>query len=333
MPKKSLLNESQVRQFMKLASLQPLASGFVEGLTKGDPDEEMDESHGRGRREGAAGYNKPDNNTRPKGLTEEEDLEAELGATEDELGAEDQFADEEADELDDLEGPEAPAPDEGADKMISVADLLAALESAIEEVTGEEVETEMDPDLEADEEEADLDVDVADDMEADTDMEMDDEMLAEEQGADDREDEHLGAKDGKESGKKQSMKDRRKEMRGARRADDESGDPVPTQEGVFGGREKKWDRIAKGLDPSSDPAPHGEDEEEAAAQFKAQRGTETADQQAAVRAKRRPRRDHTAGMGGGMRIGGITAEGQDEIVEAITKRVAARILKSALKKK
>ena len=38
------------------------------------------------------------------------------------------------------------------------------------------------------------------------------------------------------------------------------------EEGVFGGgREKKWDRIAKGLDPSSDPAPHG-DEEKAAAQ-------------------------------------------------------------------
>jgi len=151
MPKKALLNESQVRQFMKLASLQPLTPGFVEGLTKGDPDEEMDESHGRGRREGAAGYNKPDNNTRPKGLTEEEDLEAELGATEDELGAEDQFADEEADELDDLEGPEELAPEGGADKMISVADLLTALESAIEEVTGEEVETELDPDLEADE--------------------------------------------------------------------------------------------------------------------------------------------------------------------------------------
>ena len=60
--------------------------------------------------------------------------------------------------------------------------------------------------------------------------------LAERQGADDREDEHLGAKDGKESGKKQSMKDRRKEMRGARRADDEDGDPVPTEEGLADAR-------------------------------------------------------------------------------------------------
>jgi hypothetical protein len=70
------------------------------------------------------------------------------------------------------------------------------------------------------------------------------------------------------------------------------------EEGAFGGgREKKWDRIAKGLDPSSDPAPHGEEEEAAAASFKAQRGTETADQQADRRAKRRPRRDHSAMAG------------------------------------
>ena len=32
--KKNLLNESQVRQFMKLASLEPLTPGFVRGLTE-----------------------------------------------------------------------------------------------------------------------------------------------------------------------------------------------------------------------------------------------------------------------------------------------------------
>ena len=39
MSKKNLLNESQVRQFMKLAKLEPLTPGFVEGLS---------ETHGRG---------------------------------------------------------------------------------------------------------------------------------------------------------------------------------------------------------------------------------------------------------------------------------------------
>jgi len=152
-------------------------------------------------------------------------------------------------------------------------------------------------------------------MEADTDMEMDDEMLAEDQDATDKEDEHLGAKDGKESGKKQSRKDRRKEMRGEKDA---------VEEGVFGGKEKKWDRIAKGLDPSSDPEPEGEDAEAAAAASKNR-------QNEAPSRTRTPR--HRATGATGMKIAGITAEGQDELVEAITKRVAARILKAALTKK
>mgnify|MGYP003653035278 CR=1 FL=1 len=81
MPKKQLLNETQVRQFMKLASLEPLTPGFVEGLTKNTKD--IEESHGRGRDEGAAGYGHPDANSRL-----EEDEESELHATEDELGQE-----------------------------------------------------------------------------------------------------------------------------------------------------------------------------------------------------------------------------------------------------
>ena len=32
--KKTLLSESQVRQFMKLAKLEPLSPGFVNGLTE-----------------------------------------------------------------------------------------------------------------------------------------------------------------------------------------------------------------------------------------------------------------------------------------------------------
>ena len=62
------------------------------------------------------------------------------------------------------------------------------------------------------------------------------------------------------------------------------------EEGTFGGgREKKWDRIAKGLDPSSDPAPHGEEEEAAAADFKASAGIDKGKP-----VGRRPRRRSTA---------------------------------------
>ena len=41
MSKKTLLNESQIRQFMKLAKLEPLTPGFVEGLTENT--EELEE--------------------------------------------------------------------------------------------------------------------------------------------------------------------------------------------------------------------------------------------------------------------------------------------------
>ena len=262
--KKTLLSESQVRQFMKLAKLTPLTPGFVEGLTestaqdleeRGMPayreededmremrhadDEDLDEGHGRGANE----LNKSPAPHRGGGdavdnLAEGEHEEAELHATEDELGHEDKIADEEADELD--------AMADGGDQMISVGDLLSALESALEDVTGQPVEASVE-----DEVEADVELDAADDVEdvdLDVDLEerqkyggnkgderrSDRDYMEEEkkQGADDREDEHLGAKDGKEADKKQSMKDRRKEMRGARRAAGEAGDPVPTQESI-----------------------------------------------------------------------------------------------------
>tara|TARA_R110001583_G_scaffold80246_5_gene215772 strand:- start:789 stop:1448 length:660 start_codon:yes stop_codon:yes gene_type:complete len=173
MPKKQLLNETQVRQFMKLASLEPLTPGFVEGLTKNTKD--IEESHGRGRDEGAAGYGHPDANSRL-----EEDEESELHATEDELGHEDEFADEEAADLDALE-PE-PAPEMAADpaRMISVDDFLGALETALEGVLDDEVEIDSDEMEEPVEDEVEMDVELdAADMEADTDMEMDDGPLEE----------------------------------------------------------------------------------------------------------------------------------------------------------
>ena len=175
MSKKNLLNESQVRQFMKLASLEPLTPGFVHGLTEkaafkkgqqtkvggkadesptkgqdkedgGKAYEELDElrtgrtgalgpkdgthnpGHGRGQGEAA------------DGSLFQEDEEAELHDTEDELGAEDHFADEEADELGDMDAAaEAPA------RTISVEDFLDALESALETVMDDEVEVAQEP--------------------------------------------------------------------------------------------------------------------------------------------------------------------------------------------
>jgi len=253
--KKNLLSESQIRQFMKLASLTPLASGFVGGLTERTA-EEIEESHGRGRDEGAAGYGSPDANTR---LEEDDDAEK-LRATEDELGDMDAEADREGDEIDDLESDldaEAPAADAGEGRMISVDDFLSALESALEGVMGDEVE--IDSDEMADEEEVEVaDVDVADDG-VDMDVEVEDEEMLEEG-------------DDEELEERQKYGGNKKDIPDADRAKEtHSGKPGPASK---------------------------EDVEE--------RGEE---------------------------LNKESTEATDDLVEAVTKRVAARILKSALAKK
>ena len=165
---KNLLNESQIRQFMKLARLEPLTPGFVQGLS---------ETHGRGMNDA------PQYDGRRR-VQEEEEMEAELGATEDELGAEDEVADEEAGELDDMEAaaPEAPA-DEG--RMVSVDDFLGALETALEGVMGDEVEidsTEMSDEAPEEEEEVEMDAELAPDGGEEVEMDAEEELM--ETGAD-----------------------------------------------------------------------------------------------------------------------------------------------------
>ena len=197
MSKKTLLSESQIRQFMKLAKLEPMTPGFVEGLTekkhadedleegrgmrmRGEDDEleegemrrdedeldemrhardedEVDESHGNGKVE-LGGVDDGLGRRRDRaGIMEDEHAELEVDAAEMEDAASDEL------EMDaELEAPaEAPAADAG--KMVSVDDFLSALERALEDAIGEEVE--IDADEVADEEPADaLDDEPADDM-------------------------------------------------------------------------------------------------------------------------------------------------------------------------
>lgn len=118
MARKSLLTENEIRQFMKLADLTPIGTSRLSEM----------------------GY--------PPGARDEEDeLEAELGATEDELGAEDDFADEEGDELADLGAEDELGDDlgaEGGGDMVSVDDFMSALETALEDALGEPTSIEMD---------------------------------------------------------------------------------------------------------------------------------------------------------------------------------------------
>ena len=182
--KKTLLSESQVRQFMKLARLEPLSPGFVNGLTEKataelppkkekekepGPEEEIDESHGRGRGEGAAGYGSPDDGGRAGARLREADAppgeELEFAADDLEGGSpeedEEAAADiEVADDEMDLEGE-----GEGDAGMVSVDDFLVALGDALQvavaEVTGEETEVDVvDDEAEEPEMEMDMEMDV-----------------------------------------------------------------------------------------------------------------------------------------------------------------------------
>ena len=141
MSKKSLLNESQVRQFMKLAKLEPLSPGFVEGLK---------ENYGSmpGRDE--------DEDVLDEAVDEEDDMEMDVDAAE----MEDVAGDEEADLEMDAEL-EAPVDADAGGKMIAVDDFLAALETALESAMGEEVEIESD---DLDDEPAELEAPVDDEL-------------------------------------------------------------------------------------------------------------------------------------------------------------------------
>ena len=148
MARKSLLTEAELRSFMKLAELRPLG------------DDRINEMYGE----------TPD-------INEEDELERELHATEDELGAEDHVADEEGDELDDLDMDMDLDDDDGADAgMVSVDDFMGALEAALEDVLGEPVSTEMD-----DEDAAEDDAEDAEAFDLDADMETDMALDAEEE--------------------------------------------------------------------------------------------------------------------------------------------------------
>tara|TARA_Y100000310_G_scaffold96261_1_gene94011 strand:+ start:2025 stop:2687 length:663 start_codon:yes stop_codon:yes gene_type:complete len=174
MSKKNLLNESQIRQFMKLASLEPLTPGFVTGLTETtrDPDvspaeEDLEESHGNGGNE----TNRTSDGTgrrRDRGgnLGEAAPPGEELKFATDDLADDSLEGDEEA-AADELEaGEEEFGAEEGAggvgEQTVAVKDLMVAITSALEDVIGEPVESEIDDVPVEPEAEPEAEVDVAD---------------------------------------------------------------------------------------------------------------------------------------------------------------------------
>jgi len=165
---KTLLNETQIRQFMKLAQLEPLSSDFI-----GERRETRPPGHAATSTRGRSDKPIPGTDL----MAEEEDpaeLEGDIGH---DLGDDSLEGDEEA--LGDEEeiAAEEPSEDEGSGNTIQVKDFLAALERALEDVMGEEVEMDtsaMDDEAAVDDAALDLDADADADM--DMDVEVDDEL-------------------------------------------------------------------------------------------------------------------------------------------------------------
>ena len=176
-PQKSLLNESTIRRMMKLAEIPALAEGFFNedygkggDTKKGDEDEGGDKAYGapkKGEEETTSGKKrgtkKGDEAYKNESMFAEEDEEAELDATEAELGAEDEVADEEGAELD-AEAPaaegEAEITPEAAEAIIDLAAQLEATgaaeggeveaEEVVDDMGGEEFEAEEIEEIEED---------------------------------------------------------------------------------------------------------------------------------------------------------------------------------------
>ena len=197
MSKKNLLNETQVRKFMKLASLEPLTPGFVGGLTEkaafkkgeetesgeeayvNESDDELDERRqtrppGGGPGGGGTSHGRSSETMPDSALMREEELEDEIEFDVD-AGELEDVGDEEDMEVEDEVEVEEPVDDMGdAGRMVDVDDFLSALESALEDVMDDEVEIDSDEveDVAAVEEPV---VDVEDEMEVD--VEQEDELM------------------------------------------------------------------------------------------------------------------------------------------------------------
>jgi hypothetical protein len=160
MARKTLLNESEIRRFMKLANIKPVGDQRLEEMYnvsdykaagKRDYEDDMDEQ------------------------VEEPGAKMDMA---DDAPADDMEMDMDEPEMD-MDEPEMDmADDADLGVKINLEDFLSALESALEDVTGEEVSTDMDMDDEgADDEEMEMDLKMGDeggdDDEPAMDMEMD----------------------------------------------------------------------------------------------------------------------------------------------------------------
>ena len=339
MSNKNLLNESQIRQFMKLAKLEPLTPGFVHGLTErgGRAGDEDDEPGEKGRKDYTAKKEKPGEDIR-KGA-EKRGAEGTLSKT-----------GKGVDYVKETHGRGTTDPGYGQDatspgRRVKISEVEADPEALEDYAAGDEergepgeaAEDELDAaGEEGGEEEVDLEgggggrmVSVNDflaALESTLEEFLDDEVEidTDEMGAGEEEVEVSG-----EEGDL-GVSDDEGDLEVDAELELQEGDEEELEEILgFGksGADKAREKRALGKKGSYAPDPEAGEKSSAP----------TPEEIAAAKKEprtRRPRRsagDIAGGLGGSWK--GIAEGDADKLVEQITKRVAARILKSALHKK
>ena len=172
MKKNDMLNERTIRRFMKLATIDSLSDKFVDEKLQESEEQELEER-------GMMKPKRDDDEMREGAHEDDEDVKEGKHKDDDEMReSEEEVAFEEEMDMD------APEP-EGTGGMVSVDQLMQALERALEDVLGQEVEVSQDDDeMEMD---VDMDMDAADageEMDLDADDDDDDDKELEEAGED-----------------------------------------------------------------------------------------------------------------------------------------------------
>ena len=150
MSNKNLLNESTIRKFLKLASIEPLGSDFVGRIQ--EAEEELEEGHGHddteeldeAEEEIEEGKDKDEELEEASCGSHNRDDKAEEELDIDEMGGDMAYKDDE-EELDmDMDmGAEAGA--EAGAKMVDIDAFIGALEAALEKVMGEPADVDYEP--------------------------------------------------------------------------------------------------------------------------------------------------------------------------------------------
>ena len=322
---KNLLNEGQVRQFMKLARLEPLTPGFVHGLTEKQGADDREDEH-LGAKDGKEADKKQSEKDRRKEMRGARRAKGEAG---------DPVPTQEAQDLEETHGRGMNDPGYGADntspgRRVKVAEGEAG-PGELEDFAADDL---ADDSLEGDEEaahdelEADAELgDVADDggrmvsvddfltaLESALESAMGDEV---EVDATEMEDEAPEEADFAPEGDEVV-------------ADMEMEDEVELEEGTFfgGNADKAREKLALGKKDSYAPDAEAGEKDYTPTPEEAAKARAHAKANPTSSRDKFPRRPSG---GGGWKP--VVQENTDALVEQVTKRVAARILKAALIKK